>query len=129
MKSKAKGLNADVMSEKSSRSLEMKQIFGGKKELTEDEKEIKEKLNTRVEDGGSNFSLGQRQLICMARALIVNNYIFFYILNYFIYQRKPKVLLMDEATASIDERTDAIIQKMIKDEFADVIFVYHYFDL
>jgi hypothetical protein len=58
MKSKAKGLNADVMSEKSSRSLEMKQIFGGKKELTEDEKEIKEKLNTRVEDGGSNFSLG-----------------------------------------------------------------------
>ncbi|KAL4488820.1 hypothetical protein ABPG72_016473 [Tetrahymena utriculariae] len=65
------------------------------------------KLNLTIESGGVNFSLGQRQLICIARALI----------------KKPKILLMDEATASIDEMTDSLIQNLIKQELKDATVI------
>lgn len=65
--------------------------------MTSDE----DKLNFEIEEGGKNLSIGQKQLLCIARAIA----------------RVPKILMMDEATSNIDPTTDLKIQEIIKKEF------------
>lgn len=68
-------------------------------------------INFIVSDEGGNWSLGQRQLFCLGRVLLKRN----------------KILVLDEATASIDSATDVILQRVIRQEFAEctVITVAH----
>ncbi|XP_067134894.1 ATP-binding cassette subfamily C member 4-like [Centruroides vittatus] len=58
-------------------------------------------LDTHLTEGGRNFSVGERQLICLARTIL----------------RQNKILVMDEATSNIDKRTDSCLQKIIQEKF------------
>ncbi|VAI23968.1 unnamed protein product [Triticum turgidum subsp. durum] len=66
-----------------------------------------EKLDASVVDNGENWSVGQRQLLCLGRVML----------------KHSKILFMDEATASVDSQTDAVIQRIIREDFAECTII------
>lgn len=64
---------------------------------------MKDRYESHVEQGGSNFSGGQKQRLCIARALL----------------KKPKVLILDDSTSAVDTKTDALIRKGFKEFIPD----------
>ena len=65
--------------------------------------QMSDKYDTHIEQGGSNVSGGQKQRLCIARALL----------------KKPKILILDDSTSAVDTKTDALIRKAFAEEIPD----------
>lgn len=65
--------------------------------------QMPDKYDTHIEQGGSNISGGQKQRLCIARALL----------------KKPKILILDDSTSAVDTKTDALIRKAFAEEIPD----------
>ena len=65
--------------------------------------QMPDKYDTHIEQGGSNVSGGQKQRLCIARALL----------------KKPKILILDDSTSAVDNKTDALIRKAFAEEIPD----------
>ncbi|THU91650.1 ATP-binding cassette transporter [Dendrothele bispora CBS 962.96] len=76
---------------------------GGDGDSDNREEEVRLNLDTSISSGGTNLSVGQRQILALARAIV----------------RRSKLLILDEATSAIDYKTDAIIQRSLRTELGD----------
>ena len=73
-------------------------------QMSETIEQTKERLNKVVEQGGANFSGGQKQRLCIARALL----------------KSPKILILDDSTSAVDTKTDRLIRTALKNDLPDM---------